>query len=76
MHLRVLAQVSLNALLIFSSSSEYDTKIVRRMKDAKMQYPMAGKGIVALLSEWECLGRNASNMNLRNTSLDHLEFGL
>jgi hypothetical protein len=45
MHLRVLAQVSLNALLRFSSSSEYDAKIVRRMKDAKMQYPMAGEGI-------------------------------
>jgi hypothetical protein len=49
-----LAYVSLNVLTIFSSSSEYDGKKVRRIKDAKMQYPMTGEGILAEVTELSC----------------------
>jgi hypothetical protein len=45
-HFSVLAYASLNVLPRFSSSSEYDTKRVRRMKNAKMQDPMTSEGIV------------------------------
>jgi hypothetical protein len=42
-HISGVVLVTLNALPIFSSSSEHDTKMMRTMRDAKMHHPMSGK---------------------------------
>jgi hypothetical protein len=42
-----LAWVSLNALRGISSSSEHDTKRMRRTKDTNLDYPMTGDGIAS-----------------------------